>query len=216
MEENTDFVLTENGKDSTKPTAYLSLDQKIDTVTIDPREPFHDDLMDRFYYIGKCLNLKSGLIHADVHIHRLLDLHRANWDKIREDSKDEYGFDTLFPFQRTFMELLYQKPYHKIVRGIDKPHIAYAKIMKEDISYFCWMVEEQLDDEEKKLNDSECICTPTTTCRKHLKQEAFEAQLRFDLDDLHKEKKVLRQEIESIEGRILDIYRTLEIHNVRS
>lgn len=195
-------------------TGNLSLDQKIDTVVIDPREPFHDDLMDRLYYIGRCLNLKSGLISASDHWHRLSAKHRSNWDKIREDSKDEYGFDTLFPFQRTFMELLYQKPYHEIARSTDKPHVAFAKIMKEDISYFCWMVEEKLDDEEKKLNGSECTCTPTTVCRKHLKQQTFEAQLQFDLDDLRKKKEVLDQEMRSIEKRIIDLERTIQIHGI--
>ena len=194
-------------------TGNLSLDQQIDITVIDPREPFHDDLIERLYYIGTRLNLKSGLISASDHCHRLKVKHRANWKKIREDSIDEYGFDTLFPFQRTFMELLYQKPYHEIARRTDKPHVAFAKIMKEDISYFCWMVEEKLDDEEK-LNGSECTCTPTTVCRKHLKQKTFETQLQLERYDLSKKQSDLYEEIRQIEFRILDLEGTMQIHGI--
>ena len=192
--------------------ALIAATMMMNTVKIDPREPFHDGLMGKFYHLGMEQKYESGktrLLYgdkADAEMYRLAGKHKANWDKISKDMIDEYGYP-LFLFQRTFMELLYQKPYPKITRGIDEPHEEYAKIVKEDIDYFCWMVEEQLAIKEKELNDSECICTPTRVCRKHNQRKfTIKAELGFQLEDLRKEKEVLLNSIiASIDERILDL-----------
>ena len=169
--------------------ALIAATMMMNTVKIDPREPIHKGTIGKFHAI---ITKEPGFWN-DVNLNSEIN-HRIHQHSRNFKSED-------FSFRRKFMELLYEKPCNE-------------KLVSEDIDYFCWMVEEQLAIEEKKLNDSECTCTPTTVCRKHFKQHAIEAHLQFDLDDLRKEETVLRQEIKSIEGRILDLERTLENHGV--
>jgi hypothetical protein len=179
--------------------ALIATTMMMNAVKIDPREPIHNDTIGKFHAIitkepgfWNDVNLNSEIAHR-IHQHS------------RNFKSEDYSF------RRKFMELLYEKPWIEIDPSVPPANRELRKLVSEDIDYFCWMVEEQLAIEEIILNNSECTCTPNLVCKKHIKQHLFEAQLKFDLEDLRKEKTVLLKEMASIDERILDLERTLQI-----
>ena len=174
--------------------ALIAATMMMNAVKIDPREPAHTDLISKFH--SQIIN-EGGYWSDDAlsnEINYRMELHRRNFKD--EDIK----------FRIKFNEILYQS---KKIRDND-PDPQMEKLLRERPDFFCLIVEDRLRIEERKLNESECTCTPTTTCRKHRQRKfTIKRELGFQLEDLRKDKEVLLKdqdwEIASIDKRILDL-----------